>query len=204
MKGRFITFEGPEGSGKSTHSKLLSEYLREKGYAVVYTREPGGTSIGERIRDILLDPHNEEMDGICEMFLYMASRAQLVGEVISPALKEGKVVICDRFWDATIAYQGYGQGIDIEVIKDMSRIITDLTPDITILLDLPPEEGLKKVGRDRLESKPLCYHQRVREGYLHLAHRYPQRIKVVSVAKRSIEETQSRIREVIQQCLLRI
>ena len=137
MKGKFITFEGSEGCGKSTQSKLLYQYLKRKGKRVVYMREPGGTRISERIRQILLDPENHMTDE-CEMLLYMAARSQIVEGLIKPALKQGKIVICDRFLDSTLAYQGYGLGMDIDFIKRIGNFVCGaIKPDLTILMDLP-------------------------------------------------------------------
>jgi len=199
-RGKFITFEGTEGSGKSTQIQLSIEFLQSKGFSVVFTHEPGGTRIGERIRDILLKKEYKEMDDYCETFLFFASRAQLIKEVINPALSEGKIVLCDRFLDATICYQGYGNGIDIEFIHQMSRFI-DIKPDLTILLDIEPEEGLKRLReKDRIEERDLGYYQRVRRGYLELAKREPRRIKVIKVE--GVEKTRERIEETLREFLL--
>lgn len=201
MRGKFITFEGSEGCGKSTQSKLLSEYLKEKGFDVLHLREPGGTKISEKIRGILLDPANRAMQPECEVLLYMASRAQIVSEIIRPALEKGKVVICDRFHDSTLAYQGYGLGMDINFIKKLGVFVTgDVKPNLTIFLDLPIRQGLKfrQASKDRIEERPIAYHLRVRSGYLKLAKLEPGRIKVVKV-KDSIEGTQEQIRELVDQ-----
>jgi len=198
MKGKFITFEGSEGCGKSTQSRLLAKYLREKGYPVVYLREPGGTKISERIRKILLDPKNH-VTPICEMLLYMAARAEAVNKIINPAITQGKIVICDRFLDSTFAYQGYGLGIDINFIKKIGNFVTGgRKPDLTILLDLPVKKGLRyrKLKKDRIERRSLAYHIRVRNGYLKLASKDPKRIKVVKVDKdKSV--TQAEIRKLV-------
>lgn len=204
MKGKFVTFEGSEGSGKSTQSAFLAEYLKVRGYDVLYIREPGGTPISEHIRSILLDQHNAAMGGFCELLLYMAARAQTVEEVILPALRAGRIVICDRFLDSTLAYQGYGLGIDLKAIKYIGRLATKgVKPDLTIFLDLAVRKGLRhrRVDRDRIENRPLSYHQRVRLGYLKLAKRQPGRIKVVELDD-DLEKTQSRIRELIEQYVL--
>jgi len=197
-RGRLITFEGSEGSGKSTHVRLLCGYLRRKGFAVLRFREPGGTVIGEKIRGILLDPGNKDMGVVCEMLLYQAARAQLVREKILAALKEKKIVVLDRFLDATVCYQGYGAKLDIETIKEIGRLATcGIQPDLTILLDIGAEEGLRRSGRrDRIEKKPLEFHRRVRKGYLKLARENPRRIKVVPVL-RDISKTQAVIRKII-------
>lgn len=184
MKGVFITFEGSEGSGKSTQSKLLCNYLRGKGFRVVYLREPGGTEISEKIRKILLDAKNKSMRPECELLLYMAARAQVSAEIILPALKAGKVVICDRFLDSTLAYQGYGLGMDIDFIKRAGSFVSaGIKPDLTVLFDLPAEQGLRRCGKvkDRIERRRLNYHRRVRSGYLKLARLAPERIKVIKV-----------------------
>ena len=198
MKGKFISFEGSEGCGKSTQSRLLYEYLKKKGYRVVYVREPGGTKISEKIRKILLDPKNH-ITPLSEMLLYMAARAQIVNEIIRPTLSKGKIVICDRFLDSTVAYQGYGLGIDIKTIKYMGDFLTgDIKPNLTILLDLPTRNGLRARGRikDRIEKRSLAYHFRVRRGYLKIASFESKRIKIVKVAKdKSV--TQKKIRELV-------
>lgn len=201
MKGTFITFEGCEGSGKSTHSQLLYNYLKGKGYAVIRVREPGSTQLGEKVRKILLAPENK-MSDLCEMLLYMCCRNRLVEEKILPTLKAGKIVICDRFLDATICYQGYGGGMDMATIKKIGHLATQgLQPDLTIFLDLKVKEGLKRSRRrDRIEKKPLSYHQRVRRGYLELASSHPSRIKVIAV-KEAVSETQQLIRERVEKCL---
>jgi len=184
MRGKFITFEGSEGCGKSTQSKMLAEYLRKKGCGVVYLREPGGTETSEKIRHILLDCKNH-ITPLSEALLYMAARAQLVCEVIAPALAKGKIVICDRFLDSTIAYQGYGLGVNIDFIKAIGNSVScGIKPNLTILLDLPVQEGLahRKFTEDRIEKRPYLYHLRVRRGYLRLAAAGPKRIKIVRVA----------------------
>lgn len=204
IKGKFITFEGPEGCGKSTQSKLLSEFLAKKGYQVLHLREPGSTEIGEKIRQILLDPKNKAMSNICELFLYMAARSQLVEEKIIPNLKKGKIIICDRFQDATLAYQGYAGGLDIKMIKCLGSLATfKIKPDLTILLDSCVKAGFKRINRalDRLESKSFKYHLKVRKGYLALAKQEPKRIKVILLEEK-IDNTQNKIREIILKCLL--
>jgi len=197
MKGKFITFEGSEGSGKSTQSKLLYHYLKKKGYSVIYLREPGGTKISEKIRSILLDPANKSMLPACEMLLYMAARAQVVNEIIKPALAKNKIVICDRFLDSTIAYQGYGLGIDINFIKIVGGFVADgIKPDLTIFLDLPVKRGLQVCGqvKDRIEQRSLEYFSRVRAGYLKLAAFESRRIKIIKV-----ESTKNQTHEKIRQ-----
>lgn len=177
-QGIFITLEGPDGSGKSTQIQYLKEYFEEKGMPCVFTREPGGTAIGEKLRDIILDRENSEMSSMTEALLYAASRSQHVAEVIKPALAEGKAVVCDRFIDSSIAYQGYGRGLG-----DTVRIINELAvdgcmPDVTFLMVLSPEEGKSRICRrnqDRLEQEKLEFHNRVYEGYRRLAQDYPKR-----------------------------
>lgn len=199
MRGKFITFEGSEGCGKSTQSKLLCRYLRRKGHCVVYLREPGGTRISEKIRKILLDPKNHISD-VTEMLLYMASRSQTVNEVIMPALRQGKIVICDRFLDSTLAYQGFGLGMDIKFIEYAGNFVTQgIKPDLTVFLDLPVKKGLKhrQFSKDRIEQRPLEYHSRVMQGYYRLARLEPKRIKIVKVEKDK-NKTQQKIRELAQ------
>ena len=198
-RGLFITFEGPEGSGKSTHSRLLCDFLRKKGYKVLYTREPGGTYISEKIRKILLDPRNKDMNVVCEMLLYMAARAQIVKEVIAPALKKGKIVVCDRFLDATTVYQAYAGGLDVKVIRDIGDLVTERRlPDITFLLDIDAEKGLRRAGKtkDRIERKSLIFHRAVRKGYLNIAKKEPGRVKVMQ-AIGDIQETQDKIKKAV-------
>jgi dTMP kinase len=184
MNGKFITFEGSEGSGKSTQAAKVLEYLKSKKLPVVLLREPGGVKISENIRKLLLDVNNAGMGDECETLLYMAARAQMVKEVLEPQLKAGKIILCDRFLDSTIAYQGYGNGIDIKTIEQLGLFATKgLKPDLTILFDISPEKGLGRAGRkkDRIESRSLDYHQRVRNGYLELSKQHPGRIKLIKV-----------------------
>jgi dTMP kinase len=198
MKSKFITFEGSEGCGKSTQSEMLFTYLKSKAHKVIYLREPGGVKLSEDIRLMLLDPKSK----ICaeaETLLYMAARAQVVQEIIKPAREDGKTVVCDRFLDSTIAYQGFGLGVDIKLIKIMGDFATQgIQPDLTIFLDLPIEQGLEHRNncQDRIEQRSLSYHEKVRQGYLTLAKQYPQRIKVVKVLADKCQ-TQERIREIV-------
>lgn len=195
MKGIFITFEGPDGAGKTTQLNLLANYLKQVGYKVLSTREPGGTPLAEGIRRLLLSPWEEEIYGLTEVFLYAASRVQHIKEKILPALAEGKVVLCDRFTDSTLAYQGYGRGIELELLYRLNDLATGgLKPTVTLLLDLPPEEGLRRgkkgeegIVKDRLEQEDLAFHHRVREGFLALARQEPERIKVID-ARQSVEK----------------
>lgn len=197
-KGMLITFEGPEGSGKSTHVRLLCSHLRRKGFKLLHLREPGGTAISEQVRRILLDPKNKNMDAVCEMLLYQAARAQVVGEKVLPALKEKKIVILDRFLDATISYQGFGAGLDTSLIRQIGKLVTfGIHPDLTILLDIGVKEGLRRSRRrDRIEKKSLAFHRRVRKGYLKLARENPNRIKVVPLIWK-IPKTQAAIRDIV-------
>lgn len=201
-RGLFITFEGPEGCGKSTHSKLLYAHLKRRGYPCFHTREPGGTKLGERIRKILLDGKRIGMNDTAELLLFEASRAQLVEEVIMPALKNREIVISDRFSDATLAYQGYGGGLRLNFIKEVDRVATQgcIKPDLTVLLDVDTKMGLKRATKkrvDRMELKGLQYHKRVRAGYLKLAREDPARIRLVRV-KRRIDNTQDIIRREVE------
>lgn len=167
-RGLFITFEGGDGSGKSTQIEKLCTYLKDKGYDVVLSREPGGTSIGEKIRTIILDPENSEMDYMTEAFLYAASRAQHVAQVIKPALEAGKFVICDRFVDSSVAYQGYARGLGDSVMNINEYAIGDCMPDLTILLKLDPKKGKKRIStreEDRIELEKIDFHQKVFDGY---------------------------------------
>ncbi|RKZ20429.1 dTMP kinase [bacterium] len=178
MKGFFISFEGVEGSGKTLQSALLFNTLKNF-YDTILTREPGGTEAGEKIREILL---HVSVDPVTELLLFCAARREHVERVIRPALEEGKIVICDRFMDSTLAYQGGGRGISFEIIQELNRISTGgLEPDLTILLDVPPEVGIKRIRgeRDRIEKEELEFHRRVREAYLEIARREPHRVVVV-------------------------
>ena len=182
-KGLFISFEGPEGSGKSTQAKLLYEYLKRNGYDVIFIHEPGTTRVGRMIRSILLDPENKELKPLTEMLLYMTSRAQLIDERMKPALDKKRIIICDRFLDSTLVYQGYGLGMDLKFIKNLGGIVCQgITPSLTIMLDLSPAVGLKrsKKIKDRIERRNLSYHNKVRKGYLRVARTNSGRIKIIS------------------------
>lgn len=187
----FITFEGIEGAGKTTQARMLCEHLSGKGIQHVFTREPGGTIIGEKIRAVLLDPQSRGMVPVSELLLYGAARSQHIEEVISPSLAEGKVVICDRFVDATIAYQGHGREIPMNVIRIVNSLASaDIKPDLTILLDIDPAVGLARArernqtagdtSTTRFDDEELEFHRRVREGYLEIAREDTQRVRVVS------------------------
>jgi dTMP kinase len=185
----FITLEGVEGSGKTSQAGAMARFFENKGRGCVVTREPGGTGAGIKIRDILLDPDGEPLDSDAELLLYMADRAQHAARLIRPALASGKSVICDRYFDATLAYQGFARGIDPDWIRELfRRSVGELTPDATFLLDLPPEEGLKRArGRaalgqgeeTRFEKEALAFHKKVREGYLKLAAAEPRRFFII-------------------------
>lgn len=186
-KGLFITFEGPEGSGKSTQSKMIYKYFEEKGVDILWTREPGGSDICSQIRKVILDPANAEMDDYTEVLLLAADRNEHVANVIKPALEQGKVVICDRFADSTLAYQGYGRGIDMEHLKYLHKMVTrGLKPDLTFLVDIDVKKGLERVqsrgevkGGDRIERQQIDFHHRLRKGYLEMSGKYPKRYEIV-------------------------
>jgi len=200
-KGIFITFEGAEGSGKSTQIREAAKFFRKKGREVILLREPGGTKISELIRKILLDRANQGMSHATELVLYLAARAQVVEEKILPALREGKVVIADRFEDSTRAYQGFGRGFSLEAIESMSRLVRGtLIPDLTFVLDVDITKGLARGGRhDRIEWEALSFHRKVRQGYLTLARKEPGRMLVldtdqpVSVVKQCVLERLQRV-----------
>jgi dTMP kinase len=198
----FITLEGPEGSGKTSHIPHLVEYLREKGYTVFPTREPGGTSISEQIRDILHDLKNAEMHPRTETLLYQAARAQIVEQVIQPRLVAGEIVISDRYYDSTIAYQGYGHQQDLGQVCALVKYATGgLTPDLTILLDLDIEVGLKRKIQNeaewnRMDAYTVEFHQRVRRGYLELVKQEPKRWVVVN-SEQKWDEVQAELKKVI-------
>jgi len=205
----FITFEGIEGSGKTTQIHLLTEQMQIQGHQVVVTREPGGCPIADRIRGILLDPENSALVYRSELLLYAAARAQHVSEIIRPALQAEKTVLCDRFTDATLAYQGYGRGLDHSLIAQLNELASEeIQPDLTLLLDLPVEKGLGRalqrevIQQDstegRFEREALDFHRDVRRGYLALAAANPERFKIID-ADRSLLEIHSEIREVVGQ-----
>jgi len=202
----FITLEGPEGSGKTSHIPYLVEYLREQGHVVFPTREPGGTSISEQIRDILHDLKNAEMHPRTETLLYQSARAQIVEQVIKPRLADGEVVISDRYFDSTIAYQGYGHQQDLEQIRALVKYATGgLSPDLTILLDLDIEVGLKRKTQNemewnRMDAYTVEFHQRVRAGYLELVQQEPKRWLVIN-SDQKWESVQDELRRVIVQNL---
>jgi dTMP kinase len=197
----FITLEGPEGSGKTSHIPYLVEYLREKGHTVFPTREPGGTQISEQIREILHDLKNAEMHPRTETLLYQAARAQIVEQVVKPRLKDGEIVISDRYYDSTIAYQGYGHQQDLEQVRALVKYATGgLTPDLTVLLDVDVEEGLRRKKKEnewnRLDAYTVEFHQRVRAGYLAMVKQEPKRWAVLDAGKKW-DEVQEELRRVI-------
>lgn len=189
-KGKFVTIEGCEGVGKTTQVELLKKALAEKSGAM-FLREPGGTLISEKIRSVILDVNNKGMSPVCEVLLYSASRAQLVDEVIKPALERGVTVICDRFTDSTLAYQGYARGLGAETVEELGRIACGgLSPDLTIFLDLDPEAAFSRKGGadkgDRLEMEGLAFHRRVYEGYKRIAEKYPERVVCVPAGENAL------------------
>ncbi len=201
----FITLEGPEGSGKTSHIPHLVQFLREQGYTVFPTREPGGTSIGEQIREVIHDLKNAEMHPRTETLLYQAARAQIVEEVIQPRLKMGEIVLSDRYFDSTIAYQGYGHGQPLEQVRQLVRYATGgLTPDLTILLDLDVEIGLQRKSKqqewNRLDAYTIDFHKRVRAGYLELVTQEPGRWGVVDSSQKW-DVVQAELRKVIVDAL---
>ena len=207
MSSFFITFEGIEGSGKSTVASLIAKRFEDAGYTSFLTREPGGTRLSEDIREILLDPERTDMCEKTELLLYLASRAQLVTEVIKPALSEGKIVLCDRYFDATMAYQGWARGVGEELISQLNRVtVGNVIPDITFLLDLSVEEGFRRgpkhreeTGtrvRDRLERETVEFHEKVREGYLRIADREKERVIIIDASK-ELDSVLSAISQII-------
>lgn len=211
MPGVFITFEGIEGSGKSTQISRLLQYLMNSGRPTTLTREPGGTPIGDQVRKILLDPANRLLDPTAELLLYAASRAQHLREVIRPALDAGRVVLCDRFSDATLAYQGHGRGLSIDTIRELDTIVTaGLRPRLTILLDIDAATGVGRArgrntiqglhGEARFENEEIAFHNRVRDGYLDLAKEDPGRIRIVDAA-RTPEAIQEDVRKIVDEAL---
>ena len=208
----FITLEGIEGSGKTTQIRQLSTYIEATGYRCVTTREPGGTSIGDKIRAILLNPENNDLSPISELLLYMADRAQHLNSLVKPALDAGKIVLCDRYFDATVVYQGIARGLDTELIYSLHRLLfEDLKPEVTFLLDLPPsvglarawkqiDDGIRSGGESRFEEETLAFHEKVRAGYLELARLEAKRFTVID-ASQDEKQVQMDIREVLSSVL---
>jgi len=204
VSGTFITFEGIDGSGKSTQLRLLANYLKEVGCEVLLTREPGGTPVGVRLRGALLDAH-EEVDPLTELLVFAADRAQHVRRVLRPAIAAGKVIISDRYADATVAYQGAGRGFSPELIVEIVQLATEgLKPDLTVLFDLSVEDSIARTSRranaknkgDRLDAEASDFHVRVRNAYLEIARLEPERVKVVET-NRPVEETHQRVKQIV-------
>ena len=199
----FITLEGPEGSGKTSQIAPLAEFLRRQGFSVVITREPGGTPIGDQIRAVLHNVENKSMTAVTELLLYSAARAQHVRELIAPALAAGQVVLCDRYADSTLAYQGYGRDVDMQDLAAMTRVATGgLQPDLTLLLDIDVARGLARrlaggEEMNRLDLETVAFHERVRAGYLQMAQAEPQRWRCVD-ADRPVEAVQADLRAIVQ------
>jgi len=202
-KGIFITLEGIDASGKTTQFKRLGSYLKKKGFDVVRLREPGGEEVSEKMRKILLN-NKFSLTSEAELFLYLASRSQLVANKIIPALKEKKLVICDRFSDSTLAYQGYGRGLDLKLVEILNSLSTNkLRPDLTILIDLSLEESVKRAKnkkKDRLERSGISFYKKVRKGYLEIARKEKKRIKVVD-GKGGIDETWEKVKSAVDRFL---
>ena len=198
-KGLFITFEGADGCGKTTQLNLLKEYLENNSYEVVLTREPGGKGLGEKVREILLN-YDGEVSNRCESFLFLADRAQNIDIIVTPAIEQGKIVLCDRHTDSSVAYQGYGRGLDINQINTLNNLATNnKKPDLTLVFDVDIETSMQRVGneKDRMESAGKEFFNRVRNGYLELAKQEPERIKVIDSTK-SISEVQKDVLEIIK------
>ena len=197
-EGIFITIEGGDGAGKSTQMDNIEKYFTQRGYECIRTREPGGTEIGEKIRDILLDPANHEMSAVTEMMLYASSRAQHVRELIRPAVESGKVVICDRYVDSSVAYQTYGRDLG-DMVQAVNKYAVDgMMPDITFWMDIDPESGRERIGKredstlDRLEREKIDFHYKVYDGYKRICELEPNRVKRIDATK-SIEEIRDEI-----------
>lgn len=201
-QGLFITFEGADGCGKTTQLKLLAEYLGSKGYKILTTREPGAKGLGEKVREILLN-YDGEVSDRCESFLFLADRAQHIDMIVNPAISEGKIVLCDRHTDSTVAYQGYGRGLDLNRINELNDIaVNGRKPDLTIVFDVDIETSMKRVGdtKDRMESSGTDFFNRVRQGYLKIAKQEPDRVKVIDATK-SVEEIHKDVIRLIETCL---
>ena len=210
----FITLEGIEGSGKTTQMEFIRGFLATRGIDCTVTREPGGTPTGKKIRGILLDPEGKDLSPDTELLLYTADRLQHIREVISPSLRAGKTVLCDRYFDATLAYQGYARGLDGDRIRELHRLLCDgLTPDLTLLFDLSPEEGLARAWRQihegerscaesRFEQEALDFHRKVRDGYLLLAATEPDRFRIIDAAK-GIDHVRRQVTDVLTDFLAR-
>ena len=200
-KGLFITLEGADGSGKTTQLNKIVEYFNAKKISYIITREPGSTELGKKVREILLN-HDGVVDSTCEMFLYLADRAQHITTVVNPSLAEGKIVLCDRHTDSTVAYQGYARGLDIERINYLNNIATQgRKPDLTLLFDVETSVAMTRVGnraeKDRLESEGAAFHSKVREGYLKIAEQEPERVKVIN-SNLSVEDVWAQVFEILE------
>jgi dTMP kinase len=201
----FITFEGVEGSGKTTQTGLLKDFLLERGYKVTLTREPGWGAVGKLIRRMLLEERDLELDPLAELCLFCADRAQHVRDFIRPKLEQGEIVICDRFNDSTLVYQGYGRKLDIDLVKRLAKSSAlGLEPQLTILLNLPVRLGLsrltKRTGKTKMDEEPVEFHERIRQAYVFIAQKEPGRIRVVNAAG-DIKEIQEEIRSIVLECL---
>jgi dTMP kinase len=206
---RFITFEGGDGTGKTTQLKALENYLTARGTSCISTREPGGTSLGKLIRQVLLEGGKRPIAPPTELFLYLADRAQHIHEIIIPAIQQGKLILCDRHTDSTLAYQGYGRGIELKLLRSLNEIASGgMKPDLTFLLDCPVEIGLSRTGQrqsqagsgrkreDRFEREDIQFHHRVRSGFLELAYAEPHRFRIVD-ASRTGEQVAEEIRKIV-------
>lgn len=201
-KGFFITFEGADGCGKTTQINLLKDYLEKEGYDVLLTREPGAKGLGEKVREILLN-YDGAVSDRCESFLFLADRAQNIDIIVNPAVQAGKIVLCDRHIDSTVAYQGYGRGLNIDRIKMLNDLVTNSRkPDLTIVFDIDVETSMQRVGKDkdRMESAGIDFHNRVREGYLKIAKEEPDRIKVINSVQ-AIEDVFNELKEIVKKYL---
>jgi dTMP kinase len=207
-RGLFLTLEGAEGVGKSTNIEFITQYLEQRGIEYVLTREPGGTQLGEKIRELLLAVHEEPMSELTELLLVFAARAQHLDKIIEPALAAGKWVVCDRFTDATFAYQGAGRGLSMETIGELESMVQgELQPDLTLILDLDPEIGMQRAGNrgelDRFEREQMSFFRHVRQGYLDIAQAEPERCKVIDAAK-ALEDVKLDLLAALEQGLSKI
>jgi len=201
----FITFEGVEGSGKTTQADLLKDFLLQKGYKVTLTREPGWGALGRLIRRMLLEEKELDLDPLAELCLFCADRTQHVRDFIKPKLKKGEIVICDRFADSTVVYQGYGRRLDLDLVKKLAKASTlNLQPRLTILFNLPVKLGLsrleKRTGKTKMDEESLEFHERIRQGYISIAQKEPERIRIINAA-RDIKEVQEEIRRIVLEYL---
>ncbi|MEC1034112.1 dTMP kinase [Bacillus paralicheniformis] len=207
MNGLFITFEGPEGAGKTTILQAAADQLTKNGYSVLVTREPGGIEISERIREVILNPSHTAMDPKTEALLYAAARRQHLVEKVKPALEEGKIVLCDRFIDSSLAYQGYARGLGIDEVFSVNQFaIGSMMPNMTIYFDIDPEEGMKRINlnhareKNRLDLEKLHFHQLVQKGYEEVMNRFPGRFRIVD-ASQNVEHVLKRVNNIIEEAL---